>query len=138
MPNDNRADFHKRLATLDSRPAAQGRAKRSDRVGLYDLEEEKRRKRNRFPWGRFVITVLIGIVGLIGVKAFSVNKMGEEAYQVRLVELREGEGLQPIAAIIIGRDPLMMVFERIFFSKKSTPKTTNASEPSSEASENSN
>jgi hypothetical protein len=138
MSNDNRADFHKRLATLDSRPATAGRAKRSDRIGLYDQEEEKRRKRNRFPWRRLFITILIGIVGLIGIKAYTVHKMGEDAYQARLTELRTGESWEPYVAIAIGRDPLMMVFERLLFSKKPTPKTTNAPEPSSEAPENSN
>lgn len=124
MPSDNRADFHKRLASLDKKETTGGRAKRTDRVGIYDQDEEKRRKARRFPWKRFVITILIGIVGLIGIKAYTVNKMGEEAYQTRLTELREGDGMQPYVAIIIGRDPLMMVFERLLFSKD--PKTKDA------------
>ena len=134
MPTDNRADFHKRLAALDKKPATGARAKRSDRVGVYDQEEEKRRKRPRFPWKRLVITILIGIVGLIGVKAYTVHKMGEDAYQTRLAELRDGDGWEPYAAIIISRDPLMMLFERLLFSNDGAPKTENAPETNSEAS----
>lgn len=131
MPSDNRADFHKRLASLDKKETTGGRAKRTDRVGIYDQDEEKRRKARRFPWKRFVITILIGIIGLIGIKAYTVNKMGEEAYQTRLTEQREGDGIQPYAAIIISRDPLMMVFERLLFSKD--PKTKDAPEVTPEA-----
>jgi hypothetical protein len=131
---DNRADFHKRLKALDKKPATGGRAKRTDRVGIYDQEEEKRRKGQRFPWKKLVFSILLGIVGLIGIKAFTVNKMGEEAYQTRLDELREGDGWEPYAAIVISRDPLMMVFERLLFSNKTEPKKKDAPEPSSEAS----
>jgi hypothetical protein len=131
---DNRADFHKRLAAIDKKETTGGRAKRSDRVGVYDVEEEKRRKRQRFPWGKFFVTILIGVVGLIGVKAYAAHKMGEEAYQARIAELREGEGWDPSAAVIISRDPLMMLFERLVFSKLPEPKTKDAPEPSSEAS----
>jgi hypothetical protein len=81
-----------------------------------------------------LITVLIGIVGLIGIKAYTVHKMGEEAYQTRLTELRDGDGWEPYAAIIISRDPLMMVFERLLFSNKEEPKTKNAPEIIPEAS----
>ena len=132
MPSDNRADFHKRLASLEKKQTTGNRAKRSDRVGVYDQEEEKRRKSRRFPWKRLMATILVGIVGLIGIKAYTVYKMGEEAYQTRLTELREGDGLQPYAAIIISRDPLMMVFERLLFSKD--PKTKDAPEVTPEAS----
>jgi len=138
MSNDNREDFHKRLASLGEKPNVQARVPRTDRVGIYDFDEEKRRQSAKFPWRRLIAWVLIGIVGLILIKAFTVNKMGEESYQARLVELRAGDGWEPYAAIVVGRDPLMMLFERLLFSGGNDPETTDAPETSSEASDNAN
>jgi|GEM_PF-3367165 len=141
MSNDSRSDFHKRLDAINKNPKTQTRAKRSDRVGIYDYEEEKRRKRARFPWGKLFAWVIVGIIGMIIVKAFMVREMGEEAYQARLAELRAGEKWEPYAAIVISRDPLMMIVERVLeraeSSNKSDPETTNAPEQGSEASTNS-
>tara|TARA_R110002124_G_scaffold55459_8_gene156776 strand:+ start:2862 stop:3287 length:426 start_codon:yes stop_codon:yes gene_type:complete len=137
MSNIGRDDFHKRLAAIDKKPQSENRAKRSTRVGLYDFEEEKRRKANRFPWRKLIATLILAAVGLIVIKTFMVRKMGEEQYQARLVELREGEGWMPYAAIVAGRDPLMMIIERMVFGEYQEPiEQENAPEPNSEASEN--
>jgi len=137
MSNDSRSDFHKRLDAINKKPKTQTRAKRSDRVGIYDFDEEKRRKKAKFPWKRLMAWVIVGIIGLIVVKTFTVRKMGEEAYQTRLAELRAGDGWEPYAAIAISRDPLMMVIERFMWGEEAVlpePETINAPEPSPEAS----
>lgn len=122
MSNNSTSDFHKRLAKIEKSKGTPARAKRSDRMGIYDAEEEKRRKANRFPWRKLMFTLALGVVGLIAVKTFMVRDMGEEKYQARLTELREGEGWEPYGAIIASRDPLMMVFERLLSSDSDEPK----------------
>lgn len=144
MANDSRSDFHKRLAAIDGKAKPQVRARRSDRMGVYDHEEEKRRQRAKFPWKRVVAFVILAVVGLIFVKTLVVRDMGEEEYQSRLEQLRNGEGWEPYGAIIISRDPLMMVFERALFGDKEAEdqidgsKTISAPETNPEASESSN
>lgn len=118
MPNDSRNDFHKRLAALDKKQPKPQRAKRADRAGIYDYEEEKRRKSRKFPFRKLMVWCLIGIVGLIAVKAYTVQNMGEEQYQQRLTELRAGDKYQQIAAVLISRDPLMVFFEKTLFSDR--------------------
>jgi hypothetical protein len=127
MTDNGRNDFHKRLAAIDKKPNSTIRAKRSDRVGIYDYEEEKRRKANKFPLRKLIASLVLAAIGLIVVKVIMVRDMGEEQYQERLSELRAGEGWEPFAAVIAGRDPLMMLIERTVFGEDdSNPETENA------------
>jgi hypothetical protein len=139
MSNNSRNDFHKRLAALDKKQPTETRAKRTDRAGIYDYDEESRRKSRKFPIRKLMVWIVIGIVGLIAVKAYTVANMGEEQYQIRLAELKEGDQYQRIAAILISRDPLMIFFEKTVFAdnikKIDEVETENASGEEPQASE---
>lgn len=116
MQDNGRNDFQRRLQRLEGASRNQDRAKRSDRVGIYDYEEEKRRKRARFPWRRFFFFVALLWVGLIFVKAYIARDMGEEAYQARIAELQAGDQYSQMAAMLIDRGVVMQYIEEYFFS----------------------
>ncbi|GLQ33771.1 hypothetical protein GCM10007939_00540 [Amylibacter marinus] len=134
--SNSRDDFHKRLAKLEKAPTVKVRARTDGRMGIYDNEEEERRKRAKFPWRRLFVTLIIAWLGLIAVKTYVVNDMGEAAYQARLAELRAGDQMQQIAAIAIARGPIMMAMEGAFFAKGDgrEAEIENAPEEPSEAS----
>ena len=137
MSNDNKSDFHKRLSKLDGKPTKSQRSHRGERIGLFDDEEAKRRKRNKFSFRKFFMVLLIGLIGVLAIKAYVIQDMGEERYQERLLELKAGDKYQRIAGVIISRDPLTMFFERTLFSggvqTKEEVAKKNASKTNSEA-----
>lgn len=137
MANDSKDDFHKRLARLDTQKRVKTRATSPNRMGIYDFEEENRLGRAKFPWRKLAFFILVGIVGLIAVKAYVVKDMGEEAYQVRRGELLAGDRYQRFAGVLISRDPLMQLFENTLFKNitpsEPSPETKNAPDETSEA-----
>jgi len=108
-------EFKKRLERLQQGPRV-GINSNPNRTGLYDFEEEKRRKRGGFRWRRMFIAGFVLWSTMFFLKMYIIHTMDESDYQARLVEIKnDDDPLAPFLYFLAERGPLQQYLEDVFF-----------------------